>query len=262
MDHKNQSWLRFFISKLFFKNVFYSFSVAVLLVVFTWYFLRSYTRHDQLLELPDLKGLTISEADSVLTLKSLNFVVIDSVFSLKLPPLTVIEQNPLAGNFVKENRRIYLTIISKNKKQVQMPNLIDLTLRRALSKLNTIGLKVGEMIFVPDVAKNVVLKQEANGQLVESGSLLTIGSSVDLTVGDGLSDVMVEMPNLNGLTLEDATILLQMQSINLGMVSFDTRVKDSANAVIYRQRPSFEENPLINLGMNVDIYLKNPKNEE
>ena len=262
MDHKNQSWLRFFISKLFFKNVFYSFSVAVLLVVFIWYFLRSYTRHDQLLELPDLKGLTISEADSVLTLKSLNFVVIDSVFSLELPPLTVIEQNPLAGNFVKENRRIYLTIISKNKKQVQMPNLIDLTLRRALSKLNTIGLKVGEMIFVPDVAKNVVLKQEANGQVVESGSLLTIGSSVDLTVGDGLSDVMVEMPNLNGLTLEDATILLQMQSINLGMVSFDTRVKDSANAVIYRQRPSFDENPLINLGMNVDIYLKNPENEE
>lgn len=262
MDHKNQSWLRFFISKLFFKNVFYSFSVAVLLVVFIWYFLRSYTRHDQLLELPNLKGLTISEADSVLTLKSLNFVVIDSVFSLELPPLTVIEQNPLAGNFVKENRRIYLTIISKNKKQVQMPNLIDLTLRRALSKLNTIGLKVGEMIFVPDVAKNVVLKQEANGQVVESGSLLTIGSSVDLTVGDGLSDVMVEMPNLNGLTLEDATILLQMQSINLGMVSFDTRVKDSANAVIYRQRPSFDENPLINLGMNVDIYLKNPENEE
>lgn len=262
MDHKNQSWLRFFISKLFFKNVFYSFSVAVLLVVFIWYFLRSYTRHDQLLELPDLKGLTISEADSVLTLKSLNFVVIDSVFSLELPPLTVIEQNPLAGNFVKENRRIYLTIVSKNKKQVQMPNLIDLTLRRALSKLNTIGLKVGEMIFVPDVAKNVVLKQEANGQVVESGSLLTIGSSVDLTVGDGLSDVMVEMPNLNGLTLEDATILLQMQSINLGMVSFDTRVKDSANAVIYRQRPSFDENPLINLGMNVDIYLKNPENEE
>ena len=262
MDHKNQSWLRFFISKPFFKNVFYSFSVAVLLVVFIWYFLRSYTRHDQLLKLPDLKGLTISEADSVLTLKSLNFVVIDSVFSLELPPLTVIEQNPLAGNFVKENRRIYLTIISKNKKQVQMPNLIDLTLRRAFSKLNTIGLKVGEMIFVPDVAKNVVLKQEANGQVVESGSLLTIGSSVDLTVGDGLSDVMVEMPNLNGLTLEDATILLQMQSINLGMVSFDTRVTDSANAVIYRQRPSFDENPLINLGMNVDIYLKSPSNEE
>ena len=85
---------------------------------------------------------------------------------------------------------------------------------------------------------------------------------MDLVVGDGLGDVMVEMPNLSGLSLEDATIVLQMQSINLGMVSFDKGVKDSARAVIYRQRPSFEDKPMINLGMNVDIYLKSPSNEE
>ena len=67
--------------------------------------------------------------------------------------------------------------------------------------------------------------------------------------------MMVNLPNLNGLTKEDAEILLQMNSINLGLVLYDSSVKDSATAVVYRQRPSAEDNAMINLGRNVDIYL-------
>ena len=67
--------------------------------------------------------------------------------------------------------------------------------------------------------------------------------------------MMVNLPNLNGLTKEDAEILLQMNSINLGLVLYDSFVKDSATAVVYRQRPSSEDNAMINLGRNVDIYL-------
>ncbi len=256
MSHIKQSWVKFLFSKLGVKHVLFSFSSVVLLIVVTLFLLKYYTRHNQLIELPNLYGLTLDEADSILSTASLKHVVIDSVFNLELAPLSVVEQNPTAGSYVKEERRIYLTIVSKNKKQVQLPNLVDLTLRRATSKLKSIGLEIGEMTFVPDVAKNVVLKQQINGQEVVSGTLLTIGTSVDLVIGDGLSDVMVELPNLMGLTLEDADILLHMKSINLGMISFDENVNDSVNAVIYRQRPSSEENPLINLGQNVDIYLK------
>ena len=46
-----------------------------------------------------------------------------------------------------------------------------------------------------------------------------------------------------------------MNSINLGLVLYDSSVKDSATAVVYRQRPSSEDNAMINLGRNVDIYL-------
>ena len=49
------------------------------------------------------------------------------------------------------------------------------------------------------------------------------------------------------LTKEDAEILLQMNSINLGLVLYDSSVKDSATAVVYRQRPSAEDNAMINL---------------
>lgn len=262
MQENNPTWLKFLLTKIFIKNFLYSISFVIVLILSVLIFLRFYTRHDKLTELPNLYSLDIYEADSVLKSKSLNYVIIDSVFNLDIPPLSVIDQNPKAGSFVKENRRIYLTIVSKKKKEVQIPNLVDLTLRRAVSKLNSIGLSAGNLSFVPDMAKNVVLKQSVNGEEVESGTLLTVGSSVDLVIGNGLSDVMVNLPNLNGLTKEDAEILLQMNSINLGLVLYDENVSDSSSAVVYRQRPIATENKMINLGRNVDIYLKSADSNE
>ncbi len=258
MENNNPSWLKFLLTKIFYKNFFYSICFVVILILSVLIFLRFYTRHDKLIELPDLYSMDIYEADSVLKSYSLNYVVMDSVFNLEMPSLSVIDQNPKAGSFVKENRRIYLTIISKKKKEVQLPNLVDLTLRRAISKLKSIGLSAGNLSFVPDMAKNVVLEQSVNGIEVESGTFLIVGSKVDLVIGNGLSDVMVNLPNLNGLTKEDAEILLQMNSINLGLVLYNDNVTDSSTAVIYRQRPTASENKMINLGRNVDIYLKSP----
>ena len=141
-----------------------------------------------------------------------------------------------------------------------MPNLVDLSLRRAISKLKSLDLSVGNLSFVPDMAKNIVLKQFIDDKEIEYGTQIFVGTRVDLVLGDGLSDVMVKLPNLDGLTKEDAEILLQMNSINLGLVLYDSSVNDSTSAVVYRQRPSKEENEMINLGRNVDIFLTSKKN--
>jgi beta-lactam-binding protein with PASTA domain len=262
MENNNKSWLSFLITKTFFKHLSLSLAFVVLVVLSVLIILRFYTRHDDLIELPDFKGFDIEVVDSVLQEKSLRYIVIDSVFNIELPPLSVIDQDPISGSLVKENRRIYLTVVAKRKKQVQMPRLVDLSLRRAVSKLKALELSVGNLSFVPDMAKNAVLKQLINAKEVESGTLLPVGTSVDLVVGNGLSDVMVKLPNLKGLTKEDAEILLQMNSINVGLILYDSSVKDSSTAVVYRQRPSAEEIDLINLGRNVDIYLTNNTTDE
>lgn len=262
MQNNKHTWVKFILTKTFYKNLLYSSSVVIILTILILVLLRFYTRHNEYIKLPDLTSLTIYEADSVLQSLSLNYVVIDSVFNAKLEPLSVIDQNPSAGSDVKENRRVYLTIISKKKKTVQLPNLTDLTLRRAKSKLKSIGLELGELKYIPDMAENVVLEQYVNGDEVLSGDYLTVGTKVDLIIGNGLSDVMVNLPNLNGLSKEDAEILLQMNSIKLGLVLYDESVKDSSKAIIYRQRPSTTEYNLINLGRNVDIYLKSPAEKD
>ena len=255
MENSNNSWLSFFLSKSFYKNLSLSITTFVIVVLSILLLLRFYTRHDDLIELSNFSGMNLNKVDSILNKSSLRYVIIDSVFNTKLPSNSIIDQDPLAGSFVKENRRIYLTVVAKSKKQVLMPNLVDLSLRRAISKLKSLDLSVGKLSFIPDMAKNVVLKQFIDNQEIEYGSQIFVGTEVDLVLGDGLSDVMVNLPYLNGLTKEDAEILLQMNSINLGLVMYDSSVKDSATAVVYRQRPSSEDNSMINLGRNVDIYL-------
>tara|TARA_B100000886_G_C20401886_1_gene482971 strand:+ start:749 stop:1540 length:792 start_codon:yes stop_codon:yes gene_type:complete len=256
MENSNNSWLSFFLTKLFYKNLLFSITTVIVIILSILLVLRFYTRHDDLIELPDFSGMHIQQTDSILTEKLLRYIIIDSVFNSELSPHSIIEQDPIAGSFVKEDRRIYLTIVAKRKKQVMMPRLVDLSLRRAVSKLKGLDLSVGKFTFVPDMAKNAVLKQTIDGKEVQSGTLVYTGTQVDLVVGDGLSDVMVNLPNLKGLTKEDAEILLQMNSINLGLVLYDSSVKDSASAVVYLQRPSAKDNVMINLGRNVDIYLK------
>lgn len=257
---ENNSWLSFFLTKSFYKNLSFSITTFVIVILAILLLLRFYTRHDDLIELPDFNGMNINQVDSILKENSLRYVIIDSVFNTRLNSNSIVSQDPLAGSFVKENRRIYLTIVAKSKKQVLMPNLVDLSLRRAISKLKSLDLSVGNLSFVPDMAKNIVLKQFIDDKEIEYGTQIFVGTKVDLVLGDGLSDVMVKLPNLDGLTKEDAEILLQMNSINLGLVLYDSSVNDSTSAVVYRQRPSKEENEMINLGRNVDIFLTSKKN--
>ena len=80
-------------------------------------------------------------------------------------------------------------------------------------------------------------------------------------LGDGLSEIQVELPFLEGLTYEDAELVLQLSSLNIGLAVFDVSVTDSSKAVVYRQRPVAREGRLIKLGRPVDIFLREPHSQ-
>ena len=250
------SWLRFIFSKKFYKHV--AFATVVILggLFAVMQLLRVYTHHDNTIILSDFSGMQIEVADSLIAEQKLRYVIIDSVYNRNKPPGSVIDQDPKAGVHVKENRRIYLSIVAKNEQMLKMPKLIDLTHRSAIYKLKGMGFTLGNLSYVPNMAKNAVLKQNVKGQEAEIGKEYPIGTTIDLVLGNGLSDVKVELPLLEGLTLEDAGLVLQMSSLNIGLTVFDSDVQDSSRAVVYRQRPEARNGRMINLGRPVDVYLK------
>ena len=256
MSNQYKSWLKFLLSKTFFKQllIFTIFCGVIILAVL--FYLKLYTNHDNTIELPDYTGVYIDDVDSLFLEQSLRYVVIDSVYNKEIEPGSIIDQDPKPGIHVKENRRIYLTIIAKKRQQIVMPYLIDLTHRSAIAKLKGLGLVVGDLTYVPNLAKNVVLKQKVGGKELEAGEYLPVGTKVDLVLGNGLSEVQVELPFLEGLTYEDAELVLQLSSLNIGLAVFDPSVIDSSKAVVYRQRPIAREGRLIKLGRPVDIFLR------
>lgn len=232
--------------------------IAILVYLLVWVAAQSlsvYTRHDQSLTLPNLKGLKMEDAEAFLRQKKLRYIITDTVFVDKLPKSSVAEQNPPPNSKVKEGRIIYLSINSDAGATVLMPNLINSSLRYAETVLSGMGLLLGNVNTKPDIAQNAVLDQVWKGMSIQPGSKLPKGSAIDLIIGDGSGGALVSMPNLNGLSLIDATNVLQTSLLQLGTIVYEGNPKDSTKAVVKRQNPPYAEGATIKGGEFVDLFL-------
>ena len=219
--------------------------------------LKSVTRHGESLTVPDITGMVLQDAEKVLTEKNLRFIITDSLFFEDKPKLSILEQDPAAQSKVKEGRIIYITINSNTAPLVTVPDLTDVSLRQAQVMLQSMGLKTGQLIYKPDIAQNVVLDQLYGGRSVKGNSRIPKGSTVDLVLGNGLGDsASVALPNLTGLTLQDAYNLLSSSSLNMGAAVFQGPIKDSASAIIFKQNPVFTDGVTLKPGESVDVYLR------
>lgn len=220
------------------------------------YLLKRYTNHGESITVPDLHSLTIDEAEGRLRNLNLRFEVLDSAYDANLPPFAILDQVPIPLSNVKEYRKIYLTVNAANPPSVQMPNLMDKSLRQASFELESFGLMVGELIYKPDLAQNAVLEQLWDEMPVEPGTMVPRGSKIDLVLGDGLGNVRVGVPDLRGLTLSEVRWLLLASSLNLGSVIYlDEEIADTSATMVYRQIPSPENDNEINLGESINIFM-------
>ena len=143
--------------KIFSANVLAIVIIVVLLLTGVSLVLNSVTRHGESLTVPDITGLKVEDAQQILLSKNLKFVITDSLFFEDKPKNSVLDQNPSPQSKVKEGRIVYITLNSNKAPLVNMPNIIDVSLRQAQVMLLSVGLKTGRLIYKPDIAQNVVL---------------------------------------------------------------------------------------------------------
>ncbi|MCX6275219.1 MAG: PASTA domain-containing protein [Bacteroidetes bacterium] len=234
-------------------------SMAVLLFVslfllYNW--LNNYTHHGESITVPDVRGLTEEKLVRFIQDKHLQYKIVDSLFEDGKAPGTVIEQDPKPDSKVKENRTIYLTVNSSRPPKVKMPDLVDVSYRQAEAILQTFGLRVGQTIYKPDLAKNAVLGQSYKGRDIAAGTEIFKGSAIDLILGDGLGNSEVPVPNLVSLTKGEALFVLKGSSLNIGTITFDPGVKNEENAKVYKQNPEADGSATIKQGEAVDIFLR------
>ncbi|MHC1705614.1 MAG: PASTA domain-containing protein [Tenuifilaceae bacterium] len=250
-------WLRVY-ANYNFQTVFYPLVILIGSLLIFFVFLFIFTRHGQSYPVPNFTGLNHVEITKLASKFRLRFEVTDSVYIMTRKPGTVIEQNPIAGTKVKQNRSIFLTINAKNPRKVEMPDIVGVTLRQAKAILDQKGLIIGTLSFVPDIAINNILQQKFKGKDIEPGDLIPKGSKVDLILGKGMYNEKTGLPLLIGLTQSESRSRLIDASLNLGQVKFDETIKDykdSLNAVVYSQYPAFSESNSISFGARVDIWL-------
>ena len=180
------SFFRFIVSKSFLRQIVIA-SVGLVVFVFLLKWWLGYTtNHSQKIEVPDLNRMLLSDVKMTLENLNLDFIVIDSAsYNPNYPKRSVIEQFPEAGDFVKEKRKIYLTLNPSKYRDITIPDLNGRTKRQAISQLQSIGFKIGEFTTVRDIGKDVVRGLKFEGKSLKSGKKLPKNSVIDLVLGDG-----------------------------------------------------------------------------
>lgn len=177
---------KFLTSSTFFKNLFFALVIVILFLLVFVKFLDFSTNHGEEIKVPDLSKMKLEIAEEKLDEEGLEVFLLDTVeFKPEFPPYTIVEQDPIAGSKVKDGRKIYVKLNAGGYAMVTFPDLKNKTFRQATNALRALGLVEGELKYVPDLAKDIVLEVSYNGRPVKAGDKLMKNSKIDFVLGDG-----------------------------------------------------------------------------
>jgi len=180
------SFIKYIKSKHFLKQIVLVIILLVLGFLGLSNWLKVTTNHDQKIQVPDLSRLHLDKVQTLLEELDLRFEVIDSAsFNPKYKKKSVIDQSPVKGSFVKENRKIYLTLNPSKYGDVQIQEFYGKTKNEVEAQLRSAGFVIGVYSYIPDLGKNVVRKLQYKGKEIKQGTKLPKKSVIDLVMGDG-----------------------------------------------------------------------------
>lgn len=180
------SFRKFLTSFAFFKNLFFALVIVVLFLVVFVKFLDFSTNHGEEISVANLSKMKLDVAEEKLDEEGLEVFLLDTVdFRPEFPPYSIVEQDPIAGSKVKTGRKIYVKLNAGGYAMVTFPDLKNKTFRQAENALRALGLMEGELKYVPNLAKDIVLEVSYNGKPLKVGDKLMKNSKIDFVLGDG-----------------------------------------------------------------------------
>lgn len=230
-------------------------------------FLRLYTHHGQKRDLPEIVGQNIVDAKNVIKKAGLKLVVEDSIFIIGKPGGEIIKQNPPPHSFVKQKRKVYVTVSKSNADEIkvaQLPTLYGKDYDRKKKELET-GFSINSRIQGYEYdqgAPNQILKVMYKGKTIVSnqGRLDDVniekGGTLDFILSKNIGGE-ISMPNLECMTLEEARFLLESLQLQVGNVQPAADVTNQLSAVVYDQSPLPSEKLLT--GDQVTVYITQKK---
>jgi|GEM_PF-1700680 serine/threonine-protein kinase len=238
-------------------------------------------RSNELISVPDLRGLTIEEATSIVEESGLVLRVKDETYSSSVPRDVVLAQVPYPLTAVKFGRSVSVKI-SKGNPIVICPDFVGKTYGEAVEIIRKENLYVAAIHEVNTIHEEISSDNEEMMEEVEAemetfllpsssavlgqvlsqqpppGTKMEPGQGIELTVY--LPDLPV-VPNLLGTHLEDAKYIITHSGYTIGTITF--RPNNSfSRGVVYIQEPipgsPAENQSSINVVVNEETTIKKP----
>ncbi len=180
-----KEFLSFRKNSLFWGNIIAMVVVAAGVIFGVLKALDVYTRHGEAVVVPDVKGLSLPEAQKMFADRGLNCMVADSNYVKNLPAGCVLDYNPTAGQRVKEGRMVYLTINTLNVPLQVVPDVADnSSVRQAEARLLAAGFRLTNNDSIPG-EKDWVYAVKYRGDSLAIGAKVPMGAILTLVIGNG-----------------------------------------------------------------------------
>ncbi|MEX0935868.1 MAG: PASTA domain-containing protein [Gemmatimonadota bacterium] len=170
-------------------------------------------------DVPDLRGMRVAEAETILRERGLQPGTIDSIRHPDAPEGAILGQMPLPGQLAEASGRVEFTL-SLGPERRLVPDVSELRLERAVTVLEASGFGVEVDSIEAEIAEGRVVET-----LPEAGEELPLPSVVRVTVS--LGPPMVTVPLLAGLQEEEARRLLD--SLGLEVSEVESRFRFGFN---------------------------------
>ncbi|MGV7107174.1 PASTA domain-containing protein [Flavobacterium sp. U410] len=177
---------KFLTSKVFFIQLAIALGIIVVLVILVMNLLSFKTNHGEEIKVPDLSKMQLKIAEEKLKELDLELILLDTVdFHPDMPPFSIVEQDPKAGNSVKSGRKIYIKLNSGEYDDITIPDFKEKTYRQMSANLKSLGVQEGSKTYRKSIAKDVVLQLMQNGKKLKKGDKVKKNSKIDFVLGDG-----------------------------------------------------------------------------
>jgi serine/threonine-protein kinase len=204
---------------------------------------------------PNLEGKDVVYALEILTDFGLNTKVKGSLFSTGIPKNHVIIQEPAPGAKIKKGRDVRI-ILSKGARTMLMPELIGMSVQKAGIAIEKSGLRLGNL---SRTYSNTYGKEKIISHFPSPGVIIEQGVGVHLLVSSGLRSPAYIMPDLGGLSLDDAIAKIERKNLRIGEITAVFHERKKRNSVV-AQNPDAGHRVIEGTRVHLELNRKPDKN--
>lgn len=219
------------------------------LLAFGLYFFYQNYMEVPVVEVPDLVGKEYERAEKIAAEAGLSLErQEEDVHHDEVPEDHIISQFPEAGERVRQTRDVTVTV-SQGPLEINMPDLTGMSEREAEVALDNEQLEADELEYQynSEVPEDHVFDQEPSPE-----KEIKADEEIILYISRGSQPKMVEMPNLIGLTIEEAKDRIEEAELNQGEIEREETRRFQEDQVFEQEYSAEEEVPE---GEEVDLSV-------
>jgi beta-lactam-binding protein with PASTA domain len=194
----------------------YLISMYIIFLVVNNFVIPPIVHSRPLVEVPNIVGMTEEQAREKLLMKKIDFEIVSEQYNTDYKPGLIIKQTPKAGDMVKEQRPVYLTL-SRGSRLVEVPNIRGMSYRKANITLMNAHLEFGKVDSVnsEEYKANTIIEQTPKAR-----TQMKLGSKVHITLSIGSENTVI-VPELVGYSLEGVYQYVEENGLHLGNIVYE-----------------------------------------